>query len=284
MTTPEDLDTSNTNTWCPGCGNFGMLLPLKQTISELGLNPDNVVVVSGIGCSGKLPHFINTYGLESIHGRPVAAATGIKLANPNLTVIAVGGDGDGYGIGLNHFLQAVRRNINIVYMVHNNQIYGLTKGQTSPTSEKGYKSKSTPHGNIELPVNPLTMALASHGTFVSRGFAGKQKHLKDLLKKGIQHKGFALVDVFQPCVTWNKINTYQFFNERVYELDANYKTNDKDVAFKKAREWGEKIPIGIFYKEDRPTYNDELPQNKDVPVAKQDISKIDIDPILESYY
>lgn len=157
MTKIEDLNNDHTNQWCPGCGNFPILLALKQAIAQLNLNPKDVVMVSGIGCSGKTPHYINTYGIESIHGRPVAAATGVHLTNPNLTVIAVGGDGDGYGIGLNHFIQAVRRNINITYVVFNNMIYALTKGQTSPTSLKGTKTKSTPHGAVEYPVNPLSL-------------------------------------------------------------------------------------------------------------------------------
>src|SRR3989344_356991 len=176
MTQVEDLTNNNTIQWCPGCGDFPILLAIKQAIAGLNLNPKDVVVVSGIGCSSKLPHYIKTYGLESIHGRGIAAATGVQLANPKLTVIAVGGDGDGYGIGLNHFLQAVRRNVNITYIVHDNMVYGLTKGQYSPTSLKGTKSPSTPHGSIEVPVNPLALALAANGSFVARGFSGKLEH------------------------------------------------------------------------------------------------------------
>ncbi|MBN2368681.1 2-oxoacid:ferredoxin oxidoreductase subunit beta [Candidatus Woesearchaeota archaeon] len=285
MTSIKDLDNANVIQWCPGCGDFPILTAIKQAISELGLNPKDVVVVSGIGCSGKTPHYINTYGVESIHGRPVAAATGVHLANPNLTVIAVGGDGDGYGIGLNHFVQAVRRNVNITYVVMNNHIYALTKGQTSPTSLKGTKTKSTPHGAIEHPVNPMALALAADGTFVARGFSGNLKHLAGLIKKGITHNGFALVDVLQPCVSWNHEQTYEFLTENTYELEkSKYKPDNRDKAFEKAREWGlKKIPIGLFYEEKQPSYADQLPWAKP-PVALDPIDDIDIKPLLEKYY
>jgi 2-oxoglutarate/2-oxoacid ferredoxin oxidoreductase subunit beta len=285
MTNVKDLNNCNLVQWCPGCGDFPILLAIKQAIANLGLNPKDVVVASGIGCSGKLPHYIKTYGLESIHGRGVAAATGVQLANPNLTVIAVGGDGDGYGIGLNHFIQAVRRNVNITYIVHNNMVYGLTKGQTSPTALKGTKSPSTPHGSIEPPINPLALALASHGTFVARGFSGKLQHLTNLIMEGIRHKGFSLVDVFQPCISYNHTQTYEFFMDNTYDLQSEgYKPDNLQEAFKKSWEWEPKVPIGIFYKEERPTYSDELPQDKDVPVALHPIENIDIAPLLEKYY
>lgn len=280
-----DLGNKNTIQWCPGCGDFGILMAIKQAIANLNLNPKDVVVVSGIGCSGKLPHYIKTYGLESIHGRAVAAATGVQLSNPNLTVIAVGGDGDGYGIGLNHFLQAVRRNVKITYIVHNNAVYGLTKGQTAPTAQKGTKTPSTPHGSIEPPLNPLALALAANGTFVARGFAGNLKHLTNLIMEGIKHHGFAFIDVLQPCVSYNPWQTFDYYRQRVYELEStDYNPEDFIVASKKVWEWEPKIPIGLFYKTQRATYSDELPQDKDIPVALQDIENINIAPLLEKYY
>jgi 2-oxoglutarate ferredoxin oxidoreductase subunit beta len=285
MTTVEDLNNTNTIQWCPGCGDFPILLAIKQAISQLGLNPKDVVVVSGVGCSSKLPHYIRTYGLESLHGRGIAAATGVQLANPKLTVIAVGGDGDGYGIGLNHFLQAVRRNVNITYLVHDNMVYGLTKGQYAPTALKGTKSPSTPHGSIEMPVNPLALAIAARGTFVARGFSGKLDHLTGIIVEGIKHKGFSLIDIFQPCVSYNHDQTYQFYMNKTYDIKAEgYTPESMQKAFDKVWEWGPRIPIGLFYKEERQTYDEELPQDKDMPVAYQPIDNIDIKPLLEKYY
>ncbi len=285
MSTVMELGNKNTVQWCPGCGDFGILMALKQAIANLNLNQKDVVVASGIGCSGKLPHYIKTYGLESIHGRGVAAATGVQLANPKLTVVSVGGDGDGYGIGLNHFLQAVRRNVKITYLVHNNMVYGLTKGQTSPTALKGTKTPSTPHGSIEPPINPLALALAANGTFVARGFAGNIKHLTGLVTEALKHKGFAFIDILQPCVSYNPTQTFDFYNDKVYDLQSTgYKTDNFDEACKKVWEWGDKIPIGIFYQSQRETYSDALPQDKDMPVALQPIDNIDIKPLLEKYY
>jgi 2-oxoglutarate ferredoxin oxidoreductase subunit beta len=285
MTTMAELGNKNTVQWCPGCGDYGILMALKQAISSLNLNPKDVVVASGIGCSSKLPHYIRTYGIESLHGRGLAAATGVQLANPRLTVIAVGGDGDGYGIGLNHFIQTVRRNVKIVYITHDNMVYGLTKGQTAPTSLKGTKTSSTPHGSIEPPINPLALALAANGTFIARGFSGDLAHLTNLIKAGLQHKGFALIDVFQPCLSFNHEQTYDFFKDKVYDLQKqNWDTSNYYEAFKKAWEWGDKIPIGLFYKGERLTYSDELPQDKDIPVALQPIDNVDIKPLLDKYY
>src|SRR5437660_2223879 len=201
--------------WCPGCGDFGVLNALQRACAEMGLEPHEILVVSGIGCSSNLPGFFRSYGVHSLHGRALPFATGAKLANHALTVIATGVDGDGYGIGMNHFIQAMRRNINITYVVMNNEIYGLTTGQVSPTSETGMKTKSTPQGNLEAMLNPLALALASGCGYVARGFSGQVKHLVELYKGGIQHPGFALIDVFSPCVTFNKQNTYDWFRARV---------------------------------------------------------------------
>lgn len=285
MSTVMQFNNANKVQWCPGCGDFAILLALKNAIADMGLENHQVCVASGIGCSGKLPHYIKTYGFESLHGRALPPATAIKLANHEMTVFAVGGDGDGYGIGMGHFIHTCRRNLDMTYIVHDNQIYGLTTGQTSPTSEKGMKTKSTPHGVIEVPVDPLSLAISAGATFVARGFSGDMKHLVSLIKQGAQHKGFALIDVFQPCVTFNKINTFKFFQERVYKLeDEGHDPSNKLKALEKSMEWGDKIPIGVFYKEERPTYEDELPQIAKVPLVKQPLDNISIEKLMDEFY
>ncbi len=285
MATVMQLNNTNKCQWCPGCGDFAILLALKNAIADMGLENHQVCVASGVGCSSKLPHYIKTYGFEGLHGRSLPPATAIKLANRELEVFAVGGDGDGYGIGMGHFIHTCRRNIDMTYIVHDNQIYGLTTGQTSPTTEKGTKTKSTPHGAIEVPVNPMALAIASGATFVARGFSGDMKHLVSLIKQAAQHKGFAIIDVFQPCVTFNKVNTFQYFQQRVYKLDGtDYDPTDKMKAMEKSFEWGDKIPIGVLYKEERPTYEDELPQIAKVPLVKQPIDNISIDKLMDEFY
>ena len=247
--------------WCPGCGDFSVLSALQAALYELGLKPHQVVVISGIGCSSNLPGFINTYGMHTLHGRGLAVATGVKLANHELTVIATGGDGDGFGIGGNHFTHTMRRNVDLTYIVMDNQIYGLTTGQTSPTSRKGMKTKSTPFGNVENPINPIPAAIVGGATYVARGFSGKQKHLVELIRGAIQHKGFSFVDVFSPCVTYNKDNTYQFFNPRVKALEeSGHDTSDFAKAMERGYQWGEEIPIGLFWKRtDLPSLEEQEP-------------------------
>ncbi|HUK81042.1 MAG TPA: 2-oxoacid:ferredoxin oxidoreductase subunit beta [Verrucomicrobiae bacterium] len=235
--------------WCPGCGDFGVLAALQTALAELGLRPHEVVTISGIGCSSNLPGFIGTYGMHTLHGRAVAVASGVQLANHTLKVICTGGDGDGYGIGGNHFIHCMRRNYDLTYIVMNNQIYGLTTGQCSPTSAKGMKTKSTPFGNVENPINPIALAIAGGATYVARGFSGNQKQLVELIKGGIQHRGFALIDVFSPCVTYNKDNTYQWFRPRVKLLEeVGHDPADFHAAMDRAYEWGDEIPIGLFWK------------------------------------
>jgi len=235
--------------WCPGCGDFGVLAALQKALVELQIPPHDVVTISGIGCSSNLPGYINTYGMHTLHGRALAVATGLKLANHGLTVIVTGGDGDGFGIGGNHFVHSMRRNVDLLYVVMDNQIYGLTTGQTSPTSRVGMKTKSMPFGNIEAPVNPISLALAAGATFVARGFSGEQKHLTELIKQGIEHKGFSFLDVFSPCVTYNHDNTYQWFRPRVKKLedDKAYEATDWVAAMEKSLVWGDEIPIGKFF-------------------------------------
>jgi 2-oxoglutarate ferredoxin oxidoreductase subunit beta len=259
--------------WCPGCGDFGVLKALKVGAAKAGVMPKDMVVVSGIGCSSNLPGFINSYGVHSLHGRSIAVATGVRLANTDLKVVITGGDGDGYGIGIGHFIHAMRRNLDMTYIVMDNQIYGLTTGQASPTTMKDQKTKSTPNGNVEAPINPLALAIVSGATFVARGYSGEPNHLADLFAAGIAHKGFSLIDTFSPCVTYNKVNTYAYFKKRVYKLedDKAYNRGDKAAASIRAQEWGDRIPIGVVYQEQLPTYEDSEPAFKNGPIVKQSL-------------
>ena len=285
MVSVPDLTTKEAPTWCPGCGNFGILAAEKMAISELGLDPKKVIEVSGIGCASLFPHWIKVNACETLHGRTLPVASGIKFANRNLNVLVHAGDGDAYGIGMGHFIHTMRRNVDLTFIVHDNQVYALTKGQYSPTTPKGRVSSTTPHGAIEIPVNPIALALNSNCTFVARGFAGDIPHLKELIKQGIQHKGFSLISVFQPCVSYNKINTAEWWREHIYKLEeTGYKPDNKIEALKKANEWGDKIPIGVFYKEEKPTYEDQVPVIKEKELVDQDISNVDISKILEKYY
>ena len=233
--------------WCPGCGDFGVLASLQKVCAEMGLLPHQVATVSGIGCSSNFPGFFNAFGMHTLHGRALAVATGLKMANHELHVIATGGDGDGYGIGGNHFTHTARRNVDITYLVMNNQIYGLTTGQVSPTSCVGMKTKSTPFGSVERPVNPITSAIMNGATFVARGYSGDQKQLTSLIRKGIEHRGFALIDIFSPCVTFNHDNDYTFFRPRIKRLeDEGHDPADWKTACEKAMLWGDEIYTGLF--------------------------------------
>lgn len=257
--------------WCPGCGNFGILRSLNKALVERGIEPHQVLLVSGIGQAGKLPHYSRGNVFNSLHGRPIPVAIGAKIANPELIVIAISGDGDAYGEGGNHFLHAVRRNHHITYLVHDNQVYGLTKGQASPTSDVGYVTKSTPFGAAP-PVNPVAIAIAAGITFVGRSFAGDIDHLAEMIKKGIRHKGFALIDILQPCVTFNHKNTFKWYQERVYNLEEdNYNPTDKTAAFEKSQEWGERIPIGVIYHKKQPTFEEQQPALSKGPLVSQKI-------------
>ncbi len=284
MTTPEELRSTVIPDWCPGCGNHAILMSVKGAIADLGLDPKDVVLVSGIGCSAKTPHYVKTYGFHAIHGRALPVASGIRLANHQLTVIAHCGDGDCYGIGMEHFIHAMRRNVNITVLVHNNQIYGLTTGQTSPTSDFGFKTKSTPGGSIERGVMPLILAIGSGATFVARGFAGNPKHLRGLIAEGITHKGASLIDILQPCVTFNHVNTFAWYRERVYDLkDAGHDPTDRARAMEKALEWGDRIPTGVIYRTERPPLDDLVPALAQGPLVKQPLER-DIRPLMERFY
>ena len=295
-----DFKTDVFADWCPGCGDFGIMTALQMALAELGLEPHQVVMVSGIGCSGKEPHNVKTYGVHTLHGRTLPFATGIKVANPELVVLAIGGDGDGLGIGAGHFVNTGRRNLNITYIIHNNGVYGLTKGQASPTLKLGLKTKALPKPNINEAVNPIALALVAGYTFVARSYAYDVKHLKDTIKQAIQHKGLAFIDTLQPCPTYNDINTKDWYagedrkdpktgkaQPRLYKLEETgfdpvvhspaEEFGKQIAAMDKAREWGDKIPIGIFYKNElQPTFidriTDRIPFYRTSPPAKQRIS------------
>lgn len=272
----DTYNTSHAPTWCPGCGDFGIWISLKMALADLGLDPHTTAIVYGIGCSGNMANTVKAYGFHGLHGRPIPAAEGIKLANHALNVIVVAGDGDTYGEGMNHFLSSIRGNHDITMLVHDNQVYGLTTGQTSPTSEKGYESKSTPAGVIEEPVHPVPLALAAGAGFVARGFAGNTPQLTDLIKQAIQHKGFSLVDVLQPCVTFNKHNTFQWFYQRVYDLaKEGYQPNDWNAAMAKARET-ERLPTGVFYTDGRPPYHAAVAPLRNGVLVGQSLDGIDV--------
>ncbi|MGQ0537233.1 MAG: 2-oxoacid:ferredoxin oxidoreductase subunit beta [Methanobacteriota archaeon] len=294
------------NDWCPGCGDFGILNAVQMALHHLQLPPHKTACFSGIGCSGKTSHYIRTYGVHTLHGRVLPFAQGAKLANPELTVVAVGGDGDGYGIGAGHFVGTGRRNVDMAYIVFDNGVYGLTKGQASPTLKLGVKTKSLPLPNINDGVNPLTLALSAGYTFIARGYAYDVKHLTQLIAAAVKHKGMALVDVLQPCPTYNNINTKEWYSgvdlpqklPRVYKLeDKGYDGSVRDPsdeaavnetkakAFIKMQEWGDSIPLGVFYKADLPTYGDRITERTasyyENPPALQEIAKPDGKPLYD---
>lgn len=269
--------------WCPGCGNFSILESVKKALVALELKPHEVLFVSGIGQAAKAPQYLNVNLFNGLHGRSLPVATGAKLANVNLKVIVESGDGCNYGEGGNHFLAAIRRNINITLLVHNNQVYGLTKGQASPTSPEGFITKAQPQGVASEPFNAVTVAVAMQAGFVARGFSGKVDHLSDLIQQGIAHPGFALIDMLQPCVSFNKINTFAWYKERCYTLPLNYDPMDWKAAMSKSSEWGDKIPIGVIYKNERPTFENHFSVLKQNPLALRDFDKEEMREMLASY-
>lgn len=270
--------------WCPGCGDFQILSSLKKALVELGIEPWEVLLVSGIGQSGKLPHYMKCHTFNGLHGRTLPVATAAKLANQALHVIAVAGDGDCYGEGGNHFLHAIRRNPDITLLVHDNQIYGLTKGQASPTSAQGTPSKTQPFGALSEPLNPLALAISQDCSFVARGFSGDPEYLKELMKAAITHKGFSLLDILQPCVSFNKINTFKWYHERVYRLEETYSPSDRLKAFERSLEWGEKIPNGIFYKNNRKSLGELIPVIQEQTLVRQKFLIENVKRELEMFY
>ena len=282
MVSLEDLKTPKKNTWCPRCGNFGILMAFKKALIELGLEREDAVLVSGIGCHGKMVNYVNINGFHGIHGRALPLAQGIKLANPKLTVVGFAGDADQYNEGWGHFAHAIRKNIDMTLIVHDNMVLGLTTGQATSTSQPGFKSKSTPFGVIPPMLNPIAHALVSNGTFVARGYSGDMFHLKGLIVEAIKHRGFSFIDVFQPCVSFNYLNTYDWFRQRVYKLEEEaHDVTDQKKALEKSFEWGDRIPIGIFYKKERPSYRDSLPHLKSVSLTKLHTENVDITSALK---
>jgi len=311
-----DYKTQVHNDWCPGCGDFGIVNAIQMALAEMGVKRDKTVIFSGIGCSGKTSHFINTYGIHTLHGRVLTFAQGAKIANPEMTVVAVGGDGDGLGIGAGHFVAAGRRNVNMTYIIFDNGVYGLTKGQASPTLKLGEQTKSLPSPNTNYNVNPIGLAVASGFTFVARGYSYDVRHLKDLIVQAVTHKGLSFLDVLQPCPTYNDINTRDWYagvdlvdeaqkrHSRIYKLEERgydpvvhyadeVEINEKlSQSLIKSLEWGNKIPIGVFYKNDTISpyttrLQDKIPNYLENPPAKQNISKnglsnTDISKILDS--
>jgi 2-oxoglutarate ferredoxin oxidoreductase subunit beta len=273
MATLKDFRNNVKPNWCPGCGDFSVQASIQRAAANLGLEPEGLAVVSGIGCSGRISGYINAYGLHGVHGRALPIAQGLKMANRELTVIASGGDGDGFAIGMGHTVHAIRRNVDITYIVMDNQIYGLTKGQTSPRSGSGFKTKSTPAGSIETPLAPLEVALAAGATFVAQSFSSNVKQLTAVIEAAIQHKGFSMVNVFSPCVTFNKVNTYDWFREHVIDLDdtPDYDPSNRAAAMAKLMET-EGMITGIIYQDkSKQSYEDLVTGFKAEALAKQDL-------------
>ena len=264
--------------WCPGCGNFAILKAFKEMLVELQLEPHQITVVSGIGQAAKLPHYTRCNTFNGLHGRALPVATGIRLANHAMPVIVTTGDGDCYGEGGNHLMAAMRRNVNVKLFVHDNQIYCLTKGQPSPTTGMGTVAKNVPFGVVAEQFNPMAFAVALDCGFAARAFAGDPAHLKDLMKEAMNHKGFALVDILQPCVTFNKVNTYEWYRERVYHIEAEYNPEDRLAAFSRSLEWGDRIPIGVIYRNKRRTFEEQVRMLAAGPLVHQgfDPSRIEM--------
>lgn len=275
--------TTTETAWCPGCGNFSIISCLTDVLNELDLSPSQVVLVGGIGQAAKTNQYITANGFSGLHGRALPAAVGMKLANSNLTVIVNTGDGDSYGEGGNHFLHNIRRNVDINHFVHNNQIYGLTKGQTSPTSDT-CDIEHRGACNMSVPFNPMLIAIAAGATFAARTFSGNPEHMANMMKAAIAHKGYALVDILQPCVSFNKVNTYGYYKERVYELDETYDSTNKLKALEKSMETGSKIPIGIIYRQNGESYEGKRPTLfNGVAVIEKPIDKNQIAALFESF-
>ena len=277
MTTTKtimDYSTKEIPTWCAGCGDFGIVTALKQALAQTNSEPHETVLVAGIGCGSLMPYWLNTYGVCSLHGRAIPFATGLKMANNNLKVVVNCGDGDGLGIGMGHYIHFFRRNLDMTVMIDNNGVYGLTKGQTAPTANKGTKTSSTPFGSIEEYVNGLALGITMGATFVARAYAGNLPQLTAILKAAMEHKGSAVVDILQPCVTFNKVETYQFYNGKVEASDVRCKTRQEAYDFVMTPQ--EKIPTGVFYVEEKGTYESELPQLEKGALVDHEITNIDV--------
>jgi len=269
-------------TWCPGCGNFGIQSAIKKALLSLDLQPYEVAISSGIGCSGKIPHWINVYGVHGLHGRALPVAAGLKLANHKLVVIAEGGDGDGYSEGMGHFIHACRRNVDLTYIVHNNGVYGLTTGQVSPTGDRGFASSTTPHGVLEWPFEPLALAISAGANFVARGFSGDTKHLSGLIAEGIRHRGFSFIDIRQVCVSFNPAKSYKWYQERICKIeDEDHDATDRTKAAAAVLRDDECLPVGVFYRGSKPAHEDGLPQLAAGALVEQNITDIDVHTLMD---
>ncbi len=273
MATFKDFRNKVKPNWCPGCGDFSVLAAMQRAFANLGLEPEDVAIVSGIGCSGRISGYINAYGFHGVHGRALPIAQGLKLANRNLTVVAAGGDGDGYAIGLGHTLHAIRRNIDITYIVMDNHVYGLTKGQTSPRSDVGFKTSSTPKGAVESKIAPMEMALTAGAGFVAQAFSSDVKQMTRLIEEGIKHKGFSIINVYSPCVTYNKVNTYDWFRENLVNLDEDesYDPTNKAMAMQKLMEHDGRVTGLIYQNKELQPYEDLVPGFSKEPLVDKDL-------------
>jgi len=268
--------------WCPGCGNFPLRTALADALAEMDLKPEEVTMYTGIGQAAKMPHYIKVNAFNGLHGRSFPPAIGMRVANPEMTVIVESGDGCSYGEGGNHILHNMRRNPDVIHLVHDNQIYGLTKGQASPTSVEELRTPVQTHGVNAEPLNPVRFAVGMKASFVARSTVGDRDHLKEMIREAKKHKGYALIDIFQPCVSFNKINTYQWYSERVYKLEDHDPT-DHAAAMKVAQEFGDKIPIGIIYREEKPTFRDRIPYLKDKALVDRDVQVDDLKHLIDEF-
>ena len=270
--------------WCPGCGNFPLRQVLVDALADLDLKPSQVAMFTGIGQAPKMPHYMKINGFNGLHGRALPPALGMRVANKDMKVIVETGDGNAYGEGGNHLLHNIRRNPDLAHFVHDNQIYGLTKGQASPTTGEEIKTAVQPNGITAQPLNPIKLAVSMEASFVARGFVGNREHLKMLMQEALNHRGYALIDILQPCVSFNKVNTYQWYAKRVYEIGEEYDPTDYDAAMKKAEEWGDDIPLGIIYKnEDKAIFHDKLPQVDDQPLVEKESKPQDKKELLNEF-
>lgn len=280
---PDEFSNFET-AWCPGCGNFAILDTLTKVLNEMDITPSKVMLVGGIGQAAKTNQYISANGFSGLHGRALPAAVAMKMVNRELTVIVNSGDGDSYGEGGNHFLHTIRRNIDITHFVHNNQIYGLTKGQTSPTTNACSVTGSKVACNMNVPFNPMLMAIAAGATFVARTFSGKKEHMATIMKAAINHKGYALVDILQPCISFNKVNTYTYYNQKVYELSDDYDKSNKLMALEKSMEFDVRIPIGILYQEETMNYQEKRKElYEGLPLIDRDFPKEQLEKLIKNF-
>jgi 2-oxoglutarate ferredoxin oxidoreductase subunit beta len=283
---PKGFDNSVPIAWCPGCGNFSILKALKQALVDMDFKPNEIILVSGIGQAAKLPHYLRCNFFNGLHGRSLSIATAIRIANSDVPVIVIGGDGDTYGEGGNHFIHALRRNMNMTLITHNNQVFGLTQGQASPTTERGFVTRVQTHGVVLTPFNPVTVAIALEVSFVARGFAGNVEHLQWLIKEAVSTEGFALVDVFQPCVSYDHVHTFEWYKDRVYDLkESGHDTRDQTAAIQRSKEWEEKIPIGIFYQNpEKLSYEAQSPVLREGPaLVKRRPDPSRVEKVIDSF-